>query len=747
MNLRYQNSCSDGKKGSFETPNRLKLGGIKAAAAMVAFLSVGPIADQVARAQDAAPVAATEAPTKDSLRAQYDSLLTGLDYLSKNGETKAVKREAKKQLQAVNKEFNRKKINMDKVNAVVSVAQAFVDSQKPEDVISGDETPAPPAEEAPVAIDAGVEEPRNTLAFDEAADAGVIVDPFANDVAVAKADAGVDEPVVAHNMIFSLDQNRYTKYMDPALAPFVDQVDISGKKRGISMNNSWDLGMNFVGNEAAQAVFGAVRYRDLARLDLGNMWFGEQAAPFARIMLRPELNIWRFKGVYYGSVAFAGNMPSWVYTSHSAGLGYSQPIGQNFRLRLGIVSGGALSHPAWDDIYFNLTTGLSMEFYNKVLIYGVPTFYFAASDPMKTAYIGNYDPKFQDVEVGVQVGLNEYTIRGFADIGLIGDKYGIYNRYGFRGTRTVDITNEVAADLWLSLGVTHWSAQLGGRVDPAIMLGATFVIGGDNFNSTNTMNYSHMQSGGEEFATTDFPTTENPGPYGFGRSGNPAFDVPINETKDRIVTATSFEEFKSSYGGTLSPDEVVLRARFLGAFLQQVAYANDAYNALTTGNIFDSEVKRIAGADEEQIFSYIKGYIDWYQNHGVGEPLPANLKNGIAVCAGIHWLMAEFMRANGVDAIVMTVNTRDGPHVITAAQLKDQTALLDYGNMYTSPEGTLDQTMRFYGRNKQAPTFQSYFYGPDGYMGTYVTSEGRLLHETIGVVNTDVLKKDFLGVR
>ncbi len=555
----------------------------------------------------------------------------------------------------------------------------------------------------------------------------------------------VRDKIVRHNVVFPLAPSSYN---DPALSPFQDEVEVGGEPRKMTRDNPIDLGVNFLANEAGEAAFGAFRYRNLARLDAGVLSFRGPLAPFGRIMLRPELNVWRLKGVYYGSAAFMGNMASWVYSSHSVGLGYSQPIGENFRLRMGGIFGGALSYPAYDDTYVNFSVGISAEIAKTLLLYGVPTFYFSANDPIKTAYVGYYEPKFQDVEVGAQIRLPKgFTVRAFADIGLIGDNYGINDRYGFRGTRTVSVRDKAVdadIDIWLSLGMTHWSQQLGGRMDPAVMVGMNIVLGAEGFNSTNTAEYSHLQNGSIEFAETDIPDREHPGPYGFGKSGDAYYDVPINEMKQRMLESGSFEEFKNSYGN-LSEEEVVVRARFLGAFMQQVAYANDAYDSMTNGNIFDPEIERIANASNEDIFQYLQEYIGWYQNNS--GPMPENLKNGIAVCAGIHWLMAEFMRANGVDAIVMSVNTPNGMHVITAAQLKDKTLLLDYGNTYQTPQGTVDQGLRFYGWNNGAPTFQSQFFGPDGYMGTYLTSEGRLLHRTVGLDNPNLLKMDFLGVR
>jgi hypothetical protein len=539
------------------------------------------------------------------------------------------------------------------------------------------------------------------------------------------------------------------RYQDPALCPYPDNVDMGGRRRPISLDNAWDIGGNVYANEAGSSVWAAIRYTyrgSSARpfdaiLNGGNMWFGEQAAPFARLLLRPGISVWRLRLNYYGSVAAVGNMPSVLYTSHSVGLGYSQPIGDNFRLRLGGIIGGALSYPAWDDIYFNMAFGASAEFHN-FLVYVMPNFYFAANDPIKTAFVGNYRPQFQDVEFGVQYRFYEdqYTARLFGDWGVLNQ------RVGARITRTINFSDNVSGDIWIGGGATHWDDALGGRWDPMAFMGLNLVFGGRYINSTNTFRYEHMQSGGVRFAETSFPTQADPGPYGFGRSGNAEVDAQVNAAKTRIMESRSFAEFSSTYGSA-STNEKIMAARFLGAFLQQVAYANNAWEALNNTRFFDPEVQRISGATTDTMYSYIQRYVGWYNSHSPNDPLPDELRNGIAICAGIHQLMAEFLRGNGIPTIVASVNTRNGPHVVAIAQPPEGVSLLDYGNEYKTPPGTFDQAIRFYGQNRQAPTFQSQLFGPNGYMGTYETSEGRLLHESIGIINTRVLGTDFLGVR
>jgi hypothetical protein len=545
-------------------------------------------------------------------------------------------------------------------------------------------------------------------------------------------------------------------YEDPALSSTPNRVGISGRRRRITLDNSWDLGGNVYGNEAGTAVFGTVRFRDLLRFDGGNIWFGERPAPYGRLLVRPELNLWRFRLAYYGTATGMGNMPSYFYTSHSASLGLSLPIqldseeeSRRLWIRTGVVAGGALSLPRFDDIYYNIVTGLSLQLSGypdsrfDYMLYGMATFFAAASDPMKTAYIGYYEPRFQVAEIGAQVRMfDDYTVRLFGNVG------GLQDRIGLRGTWTVEFSDSMEADFWLGIGATHWSEHLGGRWDvPTVMIGATIVIGGPAVNSTNTSRFEHLQSGGVRFAETDFPTEDAPGPYGFGRSGNPDFDVPVNEAKRRIMQADSFEDFVSSYEGA-SEDEVILAARFLGAFLQQVAYSHDAQEALYSTEFFDPSIIRVASATNQTMYTYLREYVEWYEHHPPGEEMPEHLRSGIGMCSGIHWMVASFLQSHGVPTLVASVNTPNGPHMVAISQLSDRTILFDYGNTYETEAQTFDESIRFYGWNRGAPTFQSQIFSPDGeYLGTYITSEGRLLHGTIGLDNEEILRRDVLGIR
>lgn len=559
------------------------------------------------------------------------------------------------------------------------------------------------------------------------------------------------EPPREEHQVVRHPGRHYSDYTDLALHPFSDQVDVSGRRRDLSLNHDWDIGGHVYSNEAGAAVWATARYapsgqNTLTPLDLrlsgGNMWFGEQPAPFARLFVRPGIDFWRMRAVYYGSVATVGNLPSWLYTSHSLGLGYSQPLGDGIRLRLGIVAGGAVSFPAYDNIEFSMATGASLQVRNW-LVYAMPNFYLAAPDPIKVAYVGYYRPEFQNVQFGVQTRFLDdmYTARLFGDVSTL------YQRFGGRLTRTFNVSNDVAVDVWGGLGATHWIQTLGGRWDPVVFAGINVVLGGRYINSTNTIRYEHLQSGGVRFARTDIPTQSDPGPYGFGRTGNGQVDAQVNDAKSRFLSSDSLATFSSSYS-TASYDDKIMTARFIGAFAQQAAYASGAWDSLNNTRFFDPEVQRIASQSPETIYQFMRRLVDFYNTHSPGTPLPSELANGIAMCGGVAFVQSAYLNANGIPTIVASVNTRNGPHMVPIAMPPSGTVLLDYGRAYTTDPGTFDQAMRFYSQNRGAPIFQSQlFSGSDAhYLGTYITSEGRILTNATGLNNMVLLGSDFLGL-
>lgn len=545
-----------------------------------------------------------------------------------------------------------------------------------------------------------------------------------------------------------------SSYQDTQTAPSAGS-DISESETRIRLDNDFSIGGSVIGNPAANAILVDAAYRNLVELRAGNIWFYDMPAPFGNLRFTPQAELWRFKLKYFGTLTGMYNMPSYIYSSHSGLLAFSYPIqldssdqSRQFWIRLGAVGGGALSYPKWDDIYFNLATGLSFQLTSyprrgfDYLLYAMVLCNAAAETPPQSLYIGNYGLRYQNVEFGFQARIfDDYTLLAFGKLDML------FNEVGFRGTWSWTAGENVQARLWVAAGARQWDNLLGGDWEPSVGLGATLVYGGDNINSSNTTSYVHDENTSLESAEMEL--SRNTGIHGFGRSGDPRWDIPINRAKTRILTSDSFEDFVSTYpdaGSEAEVDDLIDAALFFTAFLGDEAYATDAMEAMFNLRIFDEEVQRVANAGLNDIFLWMKTYINWRASHPAGDPLPDELRGGIAVCAGIHWFAAEFLSRHGIPAVAMSVNSQGGAHVVLAAYPPGAGAfIISYGDKYGGKN--VRQALFQYSRHEGSVTPNVQMWVPgEGYHGTYITPEGRALHYIIGVDNEDVLRQEALGV-
>jgi len=521
-----------------------------------------------------------------------------------------------------------------------------------------------------------------------------------------------------------------------------DRVDMNGNKRPISLDHKFSGGGGIVSNEAGSAVSGSLAYNfspnNQIKFDGGNVWFGTLSAPFATVSVEEKMNVWRLTGLYYGRVTAAGYLPSYLYSSHAVGLGYSQPFGADdkWRLRLGAVGVGAFSYPLGDDTYLNIAGGASLEFNKSILVYGAPNFYFAASTPIRTAYIGYYRPQFESVQTGLQVRLGDYSVGPFANYGAI------RSIYGGGVSRIIRFGDWANGDIFVKGGVTIWNPEIGQDKDVFAMAGLNLVLAGRYMNTRIFSLYERTGAGNVPQATTDIPTNASPGPYGFGRSGDTQWDTVDNNAKSNLLGAKSFDDFAAKYKGA-STDDVLNAGRFLLAFMQQVAYAQGAQSALMAGNFFDPSVVKVASVDNNQLLAYLQGAAAWYSTHNTPYPQP-----GVTLCAGAADFVAQFFRANNMPTLVATSNTRGGMHVIDLlTNVSGKTVLLSWGDEWSGPSHQFDPMLRLFGQYNNAPTYESQIFGPKGYIGTYVTPEGMLWHQTVGIYGPGLLNAEFLNVR
>ncbi len=230
------------------------------------------------------------------------------------------------------------------------------------------------------------------------------------------------------------------------------------------------LGGKVIANEAGSSISGIGEYKDLGGVNFGAIMFGEVVAPYVNLKLTPGIVKKGFKVRYYGNLTFT-QLNSWLYTSHSLGVGYSHQDEQ-FGISTGIIGGGALSYPKFDDIYFNLMCGAAINIKQMVYFYTVAKSYFAAGNAMQSAYALYYGPHFQGIEVGGVLKIKEMYANVFADFDAV------QNKYGMKLGTIIDFTDNVKGHVWVGAGATQWREGLGGGASFMAMAGIKlFIIG------------------------------------------------------------------------------------------------------------------------------------------------------------------------------------------------------------------------------------------------------------------------------
>ncbi len=492
------------------------------------------------------------------------------------------------------------------------------------------------------------------------------------------------------------------------------------------------LGGVVIANEAGSSISGIGEYGKWGGIRFGALMFGNLEAPFFTIRVTPGFEKSGFKLKYFGSLTFA-QLNSYLYSSHSLGLGYGHQ-GKHVGFNCGIIAGGALSHPKYDDIYLNLMGGISINFQKWLYVYGVAKSYFAADNAMKSAYVMYYKPQWQGIETGIAVRFHELYGSIFADFDVI------QNKYGVKVGTLLNFTPRVKGYLWGGVGAAQWREGLGGSPNFLAMAGIKLFIVGDTLNTEYEASYEHYGTGGIplEIDINSAPNDLRP--------KTPQEAAWEERARANLLESENMQDFVSKYCcGGASEEEVITVGRWLARTLGEVAYANAAEKAMMQWDFFNTSIKDIADAKHDDILGFLKQYNQWYDEHGSYEGMPQNLLDGIAVCAGIHSTVAEFLRMNGINAVAISVNSPVEPHVVTLAYTDSATMIIDYGDIFVGPSNSIDQVIRAYGLYREAPTYNAQIF-TNKYVGTWETPEGRILHKTVGFDNADELKGFFLEI-
>jgi len=526
-----------------------------------------------------------------------------------------------------------------------------------------------------------------------------------------------------------------------ALAPKTADAHENNPAKKSAVENL-TVGGKVIANEAGASIAGSLNYGMWGGFDFGVIAFSEHQAPFFTLSVTPGLEKKGVKFRYFGRLTFT-NLNSWLYTSHSLALGYGKQF-EKWGFSLGGIAGGALSYPNYDNIYFNMGAGLSFNYKEMLYVYAMAKSYFAAGNAMQSSYVGYYSPKYQGVEVGTVIKINEMVGKVYWDFDVIQSKGGV-----IVGTQ-FNISQKLKGFVGGGIGVTTWEKDLGGHANfMAQAMLNLYYTGDSGVTQEYKSSYERYQKGGIPLQT-DINSPPQLRPL------TPQEQVWEADAQQRLFDSDgSMDSFAAMYEGA-SHEEVITAARWMSRKLGELAYAYEAQEALMNLKFFDDSVKKVANASHDDILTYLRDIMMWYDTHGTFQGMSQELVDKITMCGGIHSTTALFLRKSGINAAVITVNTKNAMgestgHFVPVYWTSEETGIIDYGDQFTGPANSLDEVIRAYGEYQGTPTYVSQIYIPKNnggwdYKGTWLTPEGRLIQYSFGLDNFHLERAYILGV-
>jgi len=497
-----------------------------------------------------------------------------------------------------------------------------------------------------------------------------------------------------------------------------DNTGETSEKVEVKNKSKWKIGGEFASNETGAAVSGTADLFDgMMGANIGYLsYYGGVQTPFFTIKGTPHGDFNGFKMFYNGSFMFA-NLNSWMYTYQMAGMGYNAELPHDLKINFGVIGGGALSYPQFDNIHFKMNWGLSFGWKNNIAVYGIVETYFAANSAIKASNVFDYGIRFQSVEAGI-VGKYKKVF------GVAFGKYDVIQSfYGGKVGVTLEFTDRVTGNLWVGSGVSRYTDYLAGNLNFMLLAGMSMDIN-SAVNTEWKMSHEQYGPGG----TPMLPEISNP-PY----------EQPISpddtEAEIRVKSIDNFDDFTQAYEGA-SEEESINAARWLSRTIGAWGYAFDVMNDLYKMDFFSSNVQWLADTDYQDIYNYTHDLLNLLDVYGNWSSIPGDIRNyfenGIAMCSGIHSLTAKFLDGNGIHALAVAVSSKGGPHVVTLGMTDEMTFIIDYGDWYQTNPKSMAEILATYARFNNAPTFYSQMFHPDdGYIGTYTTDEARLLEKVM----------------
>jgi|GEM_PF-4195661 len=463
------------------------------------------------------------------------------------------------------------------------------------------------------------------------------------------------------------------------------------------------------------------------RLTVGGVWINNGSYPIGSVNLDPNISL--FGGTlvlnYFGNATLT-NMASVFYTTNGVGGSVHFDVWK-FTVHAATLLQGAISLPTYDLLYARWLNGVRFDIGNFQLSIK-NTEYFAASVTPKTSWAFDYRPRYQGLgaELSYSDDINKISV------GTNNDS--IHPTLWAEYSRTVyDNNKDLRVEVGLSAGMDGFNLINGKQSSffPDRNFFALFNIKVEFPDS--------KYSAGIERRNISQPSEDKQFVYENG-------DITAEQrqyterAKENILKSQLFGDLIAAYQGA-SKEELLTAANEIASLIGRGGYDYGAYNDLKEFNIFSPKVKALTERNYNDILYFLREYLKYYQEHGTYDGMPEELKRGVAICAGIHEFVAEFLRANGMDAYTMTVVTPKSPHVVAVAFYDGKASIIDYAMRYTT-KGNLDDVLNVYSKATGVPILQTQIFGRGGkYLGTYTTQQGKIVQKATSSDGNDWLDK------
>jgi len=489
-----------------------------------------------------------------------------------------------------------------------------------------------------------------------------------------------------------------------------------------------ETGYNITSNEGGSSFSADISYpatNSYLTGSIGAIYFFGNPHPFVNISANPNFKLWKkyIQMGYIGNVALSipPKINSWVYSSHGIYLSSEIEVSEKLRINLSSLLQGALSYPSYDDIYVKWTMfGINLTMEKNFQWYLLLNSYFAASKTSTTTWALDYAPRYEGIEAGFSWEYEKsLTMKVYFDMDVIQPVA------AFSISRLLFSNNGWEIIVNGATGITSFNSDFFSK--PAFFANASVIIKVDDRKNPNTMlsgtvhRFSYENRGmGNSQKSKIWKSSSKEKKY-------------MDDAEKNLLNAKSFDELVSMYNGK-DITELLAAANRFGKILGQVGYEYKAFDLLNSLKLFDPVLKKMTHRNYEDVFGYLKQYAQYKDEHGNYKGLPNDLKDGVAICGGIHDFMAEFLRENGVNAYTVSVNTSETAHMVTFLQYGGKGYILDYGGRLISDSGSLSSVLRAYSKAMGVPIFQTQIFGAGSKpVGMFETPEGRLLHQIFRV--------------